>query len=240
MVGSILNSVFNEDARPAILITIARHAASCSDAPTMIEDAPPDSPGKALAKPEPRIALFGGSFDPVHLGHLEIARRAVEAMNLDQIRFLPCRISPHKSRRPAPAADRLAMLRLAIEGIPWAELDDFDLRDDGPSYSHLTVAAMSRRFPTARLFWLLGRDQWEALPRWEQPERLAAALEFIVPSRDGDPLPRAGWTLHPLRGPAHPASATEIRESARNGPLRTDWLPAAVADYIVRHRLYSA
>ena len=185
-----------------------------------------------------RIALFGGSFDPVHLGHIGIATLAVEALELDQVVFLPCRISPHKTSGPEPAGgeDRMEMLRLATAGLPWAVVDDFDLRQPPPSYSYRTVEEMARRHPGARLFWLLGRDQWDALPRWKHPERLAAALEFIVFSRDGVPEPRAGWVMHPVSG-THPASATVIRSQlAGGGPA--PWLAGPVRDYIRAHGLY--
>ena len=185
-----------------------------------------------------RIALFGGSFDPVHLGHLEIAARAVASMRLDRVIFLPCRISPHKLDGPPPTAgeDRLAMLGLATAGLDWAEVDDFDLTQEPPSYSYLTVEEMARRHPQAKLFWLLGRDQWDALPRWKHPEMLAAAVEFIVFSREGDPLPREGWIMHPVAG-VHPASATAIRTALGHGGS-PPWLPPAVAAFIRDRGLY--
>lgn len=188
--------------------------------------------------PPRRIGLFGGTFDPVHLGHLEIARRSVEALDLDEVRFLPCRISPHKtSTPPASGEDRVAMLELAVRELPWAVVDDFELRSPPPSYSYLTAGEMRRRFPRARLFWILGRDQWEALPSWREPARLASLVEFIVFARDGAPVPRPGWDMHPLDA-AQPASATAIRESVRQGTPRSDWLPPQVEDYIRGHRLY--
>jgi len=188
-----------------------------------------------------KIGLFGGTFDPVHLGHLEIASRAVDALGLDEVRFLPCRLSPHKTGAAPPAGggDRVAMLRLATRGLPWAVVDDFELRTPPPSYSVLTAGEMRRRFPDARLFWILGRDQWEALPRWRNPARLAELVEFIVFARDGEPQPRPGWRMHRVAGD-HPASATAIREAVARGQAPPDWLPAGVADYIAQHRLYEA
>ena len=95
--------------------------------------------------PAPRkIALFGGTFDPVHLGHIRIAQQAKDALGLDEVRFLPCRISPHKTdSRPASGADRCEMLRLATAGLPWAVVDDFELHQAGPSYSFETAEAMA-------------------------------------------------------------------------------------------------
>ena len=188
--------------------------------------------------PPRRIALFGGTFDPIHLGHVEIARRARELLDLDEVRFLPCHTSPHKTgMTSAPAADRLEMVRIATRGLPWATLDDFDLVRPGPAYSFETAEEMARRFPGAGLFWLMGADQWRALPRWKEPERLAERVEFIVFARDGAPEPHPEWHMHCLAG-SHPASATAIRNSlAAEGP-RHRWLDPAVADYIRSRRLY--
>ncbi len=187
--------------------------------------------------PPRRIALFGGTFDPVHEGHLEIARRAHEALDLDEVLFLPCHVSPHKTgRRTAPPEDRLEMVRLAVAGLLWATVDDHDLRGPQPAYSYLTAEEMSRRFPGARLFWLMGADQWRALPHWKEPDRLAELVEFIVCSRDGAPAPRHGWRAHFLAG-EHPASATAIREALAAGK-EAHWLPPEVADHILRRGLY--
>ncbi|MCH7225569.1 nicotinate (nicotinamide) nucleotide adenylyltransferase [Haloferula sp. A504] len=189
--------------------------------------------------PPQSIALFGGSFDPVHLGHLEIARRSVEATGLDQVRFLPCRQSPHKKAAPgASDQDRLRMLEIAVADLPWAVVDDFDLRSPAPSYSVRTVLHMRQEFPDARLFWIVGLDQWLALPQWRDPEILAAHLEFLVFSREGVPVPRPGWRMQRVAGD-HPASATRIREALRQGDEIPPWLPQGVLDYVRRHRLYT-
>ena len=191
-----------------------------------------------------RIALFGGTFDPIHNGHLQIAADARQALGLDQVRFLPCHISPHKQDvRSTPPADRLEMVRLAIADLPWAVADDHDLVCPQPAYSWRTAEEMAGRFPGAQLFWLMGADQWLALPRWQHPERLAAAVEFIVFARDGTPEPPADptWKLHFLPG-SHPASATAIRAGLAAGDENETcaWLPPAVAGYIRQNGLYKA
>ena len=184
------------------------------------------------------IAIFGGTFDPVHLGHTHLAALAQSAFGLDEVRFMPCRISPHKTaEEPTPAAARLAMLRLATAGLPWAVVDDFETRRDGPSYSWQTAESMRQRFPDARLLWLLGSDQWDALLRWSHPERLAACVEFIVCTRGAQPLPRAGYRMHALTA-AHPASATAIRTALAAGATGHPWLDPHVADWIAEHHLY--
>lgn len=190
---------------------------------------------------EPRkTGLFGGTFDPVHLGHIHLATLARDALGLDAVRFLPCQISPHKAgRQPAAGEDRLEMLRLATAGLPWAVVDDCELRRAGPSYSYQTAEAMRAGLPGDRLFWLMGADQWDALPRWRHPERLAACVEFIVLARGGVvPEARAGYRLHVVAG-AHPASATGIRESLAAGGDGGGWLDPAVAAFIRERRLYA-
>ena len=187
-----------------------------------------------------KIALFGGTFDPVHLGHLHLADIARKSLALDEVRFLPCRISPHKTgTTPTPASDRLEMLRLATTGLPWAVVDDLEVKRDGPSFSYQTAAALAARFPQASLFWIMGSDQWDALPRWEQPERLAELVEFIVFARGNQPLPRMGYVLHVIED-GHPASATAIREALACGASAHPWLAPAVTGWIAQHQLYGA
>ena len=184
------------------------------------------------------IGLFGGTFDPVHLGHIHLAKLAKEALALDEVRFLPCPISPHKSgTAPASGEDRCKMLRLATAGLAWAVVDDFELRQTGPAYSYLTAEALAEKFPAARLFWIMGGDQWDSLPDWKNPERLAGKVEFIVRARGKQPQPRDGYRLHIVQGD-HPASATEIRGAISSGLDFHPWLAPAVASWITSKQLY--
>ena len=122
------------------------------------------SPDSTHAEKPQRICLFGGTFDPIHLGHTHIARAAVEQLELDLVLFLPCRQSPHKTdQQHADAKHRLAMCRLATADFPWAEVNDHDLTSPPPSYSWRTAQAMQKNFPLAQLYWLMGTDQWDAL-----------------------------------------------------------------------------
>ncbi len=186
-----------------------------------------------------RIALFGGTFDPVHLGHVHMAKLAKDSADLDEVRFMPCRISPHKiGHATAPAEDRLEMLRLATKDLPWAKVEDYELTSPEPSYSYLTAEALSAREPGVEWFWLMGGDQWEALPRWKHPERLAAVVTFLVLARGGQtPQPREGCRMQVIPGD-HPASATAIRDSCRSGLLVNQWLAPEVADFLGRRHLY--
>lgn len=186
-----------------------------------------------------RVCLFGGTFDPVHLGHTAAAGLAVRELQLDQVRFLPCRISPHKLDRETAASEhRVAMLELALGGLDWAIVDRFDLDQPEPSYSYRTALAMRDRFPGARLFWLVGGDQWDELPSWHRADRLAEILEFIVVRRGAESAERCGWTSHFLPA-VLPASGTEIRRHGAEGPS-ADWLHPSVHKYILSRRLYGS
>lgn len=185
-----------------------------------------------------KIALFGGTFDPVHLGHIHIAEAARDALGLDQVRFIPCRVSPFKTANaPTCSEDRIEMLRLATQDFPWAVVDDFEVRREGPSYSWQTAEAMKARLPNSRLFWIMGTDQWDLLPDWAHPEKLAACVEFIVFGRGNTPQSREGYRMHSVTA-VHPASATEIREAFRNGAPHHEWLHPEVARFIVKRGLY--
>lgn len=184
-----------------------------------------------------RIALYGGSFDPVHLGHLQVAEAARQALNLDRIFFIPCRQSPHKEDgTEASEDDRIEMLDLALAEHPWAEVSTIEMQLPPPSYSWVTAEAMHKLYPESRLFWLMGADQWQVIEAWTRPDYLADLVEFIVHDRGSPPEPRSGFRAHFIHG-SHPASASEIRRRAAHD-LPGEWLSPAVERYIRAHGLY--
>lgn len=189
--------------------------------------------------PPLRIAFFGGTFDPVHEGHLDVASKAVEKLNLDRVIFIPCRRSPHKSEAPgASDQERLAMLKLATADLPWVLVDDYELKKPPPSYTWETMEFFKTRFPAdARRFLLIGYDQWESLPRWNNIEKLAREVEFIVVGRQKQPQPRAGFQAHFIEG-NHPASASQIRAALTSNET-PKWLSPSVKAYIAEKDLYS-
>ena len=192
-----------------------------------------------MSETRQRIGLFGGTFDPIHMGHMAMAMAAKEALCLDRVIMIPCAISPHKSDAPAAGECRLEMIRIASKRHPWLESDWIELERRGPSFSWETAEEFRRRYPEARMFWVLGEDQWEALPRWEKPERLAALVEFVVMGRDGrDGGEREGFRAWFLPG-VHGASAMRIREVLRGGgDPGPDLLDPRVMKYIRRRGLY--
>ena len=188
-----------------------------------------------------RIGLFGGSFDPVHLGHLLVAQSAREEVKLDRIFFIPAAQSPFKPEAaPAPADERLRLLRLALAGQPETDIDDQELRRGGISYTIDTVKSYRERFPGAELHYLIGADHVPLLPQWREAERLAQLLEFLVIPRPGGglaplPLPFRGRVLggFPLG-----ISSSQIRPRVKAGRWIEPLVPAAVAEAIRNYRLY--
>ncbi len=186
--------------------------------------------------PAQRIGLFGGTFDPIHLGHTEMASAALDAMQLDQVRFIPCQISPHKDIPPTEPLHRVKMAQLATANLPWAVVDKIETTQTGPSYSWKTAESLQQQFPEASLFWILGTDQWNALPRWAEPDRLAASVEFIVFTRGETPRAHPNFTCKTIQF-EHPASATEIRHDLA-AKKQSAWLHPDVAKYIADNELY--
>src|SRR6185503_9571282 len=136
----------------------------------------------------PRIGLYGGSFDPVHCGHLLVAQAACEELDLERLFLVPVSQSPFKpDATPAPAAQRVRLLRLALAGETRIELDLQELERGGTSYTIDTLRVYAERFPGARVFYLIGADHVASLPKWREARELAQRAEFVVIPRPGAP-----------------------------------------------------
>lgn len=188
-----------------------------------------------------RIGVFGGSFNPVHWGHLLMAQSAVEELQLARLFFVPAAQSPFKpDRRLAPGPERLRWLRLALAGESRYAVDDQEIVRGGVSYSIDTVRAYAGRYPACELWCLIGADHARLLPKWRAAEELARLARFAVVPRPGEQaleLPRP-FEGRALRGWAVDISASQIRERVRaRASIR--WLvPPAVAEAIHISGLY--
>lgn len=182
-----------------------------------------------------KICLFGGSFDPVHTGHLKIASVAQQTCGLDELVFLPAACSPFKQGQKTHFTDeeRLHMLHLATEDMPWASVSDMDLQLPPPSWSWRIAENWHHEHPQAKLYWLMGTDQWEQLHRWARFDYLCKLLHFIVYHRGTAPLPRPGVRSTFICAGMHAASSSAIREALKNGvTVPTGWLPQAVEEFL--------
>ena len=200
------------------------------------EPLPPQNPDRA-----PRLGLYGGSFDPLHRGHLLVAQAALEELALDRLFFIPAAQSPFKpGSRPAPDAARLRMLRRSLAGQSRTEVHCDELTRGGVSYSIDTVNAFRARNPGAELFWLIGADHVPTLPQWREALALAEAVTFVVIPRPGQPqasLPLP-WRLRHLRGWPLGVSSSEIRDRVRNRLSYEHLVPSGTAEIIASEGLY--
>lgn len=191
-----------------------------------------------------RVGLYGGTFDPVHLGHLRAAENAREELGLDLVAFVPAGSPPHREAPLTPASDRLAMVRLAT--APHAAFDawDHELRREGPSYTVETVAALMQARAGDAFVLVVGADTWPEIPSWRDPQRLLELVEVAVVDRPGfagqpltPPFPGARGARR-VSGPGLPLAASAIREHARTGRSLRFLVPDPVADYIGERGLY--
>jgi nicotinate-nucleotide adenylyltransferase len=182
-----------------------------------------------------KLGIFGGTFDPIHYGHLILARDAAEQLQLEKVIFIPAAISPHKlEREPTTSANRLKMVSAAIEGEPLFALDPMELERPSPSYTIDTVATLRQREPTAEFFCLIGEDNVARLPTWHRFSELSKMVKFAVLDRSGSS------TGHP-----YPAirrhldiSATDIRNRVARGRSIRYLVPPAVETIIRERQLY--
>jgi len=189
------------------------------------------------------VGILGGTFNPIHLGHLLIAQDALEQAGLERVLFIPTAQPPHKPLAGNVSAQhRLRMLKLAIAGNPQFAVDDLEIRRGGKSYSVETLAELQERLPAADFYFIIGADSLVELPQWYQAERLVKLCRFLV-------FERPGYTAKPGRRLAglryrrlatHPCeiSSREIRERLASRRSIRYLVPEPVRRYIERHQLY--
>jgi len=188
-----------------------------------------------------KLGIYGGSFDPVHLGHLLVAQAAIEELGLDRLFFIPAAQSPFKpDNHAAPAPVRLKLLRLALAGKTNCEVDDQEILRGGISYTVDTLRAYANQFPGAKLFYLIGADNAAKLNEWREPADLARLAEFVVVPRPGGgpavfPPPFRGRTL---KGFPFGVSSSEIRSRIKVGLPVDNLVPSAAVAAIREAGLY--
>lgn len=191
-----------------------------------------------------RIGLFGGSFDPPHIGHLLGAQDALEMLQLDRLLVIPAAQQPLKGAEQTPAVHRLAMVRACFEGIPGVEVDPVEITRGGLSFMVDTVEDVRRRWPNAELHLLIGSDVVPTLPRWKEPERLLGMVRLVVLYRDTDgsvppdPEIHGGVRARALASRRVDVSSTEVRARVREGRSVRGFVSESVATYIESTGLY--
>jgi nicotinate-nucleotide adenylyltransferase len=194
-----------------------------------------------------RIGVFGGTFDPIHEGHLAAAKAAMECAHLDRVLFVPSAQPPHRGTALAPAEDRLAMTKLAVQGEPSFEVSDVEVTRGGTSYTLDTLSELHREHPQGELFLILGWDAARLFRTWHEPDRVRSLASIVIIDRPGLGQPGlselAGLGLDPARViechfQTPDVSGSELRRAIAAGQSVAGKLPAAVERYITEHRLY--
>src|SRR5690349_23492662 len=183
-----------------------------------------------------KIGIYGGTFDPIHHGHLILSRQACEELGFDQLLFVPAALSPFKQNVPLASAElRLSMLRAAIEGQEDFVAEDCELRRPPPSYSIDTVLKIREREPNAELFWLIGADNVNGLRKWHRIDELNKLVQFVVLDRG---CGEKKIHNYPVVQRNIDISATEIRKRVASGRSIRYLVPKAVEEIIRREKIY--
>jgi len=204
----------------------------------------------------PGLGILGGTFDPVHLGHLRAAAAVREKLGLAEVRLIPAALPPHRDAPSASNRDRLAMVALAVRDFPGLLADDREMRRPGKSYTIDTLRELRAEFPSRALYLIVGADAFLGLATWHRWRELTDFAHLVVVDRPGVPglkpsEPLAGWlsarhgsadggsgSVMFLEVPPWPIAARDIRRRIGRGEEVADLLPPAVLAYIRQHRLY--
>ncbi len=192
-----------------------------------------------------KIGIFGGTFDPPHIGHLIVADEVRSALKLDKVLFIPASRSPHKQgRRITPAAQRLKLVAHAVAGNPNFLVSDLEVKRGGVSYTVDTLEELHRRRPRDEFFLLMGMDNLRALHTWKSPDRILELASVVVMTRPGVPMARLPQWLStrtiicPV--PEIGISSSDIRRRVRDGKPFRHLVPERVYSHMIRNRLYVA
>jgi nicotinate-nucleotide adenylyltransferase len=196
-----------------------------------------------------RLGVVGGTFDPIHLGHVAMAEAGADCAGLDRVLVVPAGVPPHRRAATATAGDRLEMCRIATAGHPRLEVSDVELRRPGPSYTVETLRTLAEEHPDAELHLLLGWDAAREIRSWREPDEVLRLARLVVVTRPGYPKPveadlRAAG-IDPERVllcdvPTPPVESTDVRRVVEQGGSLAGLVHPGVESYLRRHRLYAA
>ncbi|MBU0469392.1 MAG: nicotinate-nucleotide adenylyltransferase [Candidatus Omnitrophica bacterium] len=187
-----------------------------------------------------RIGILGGTFNPVHIGHLAIAQRARENLDLEKVFFVPSNLPPHKSSKNVlPPAQRYRMVQMAIEGNPYFDISDFEIKREGRSYSIDTVEHFYKLYlEKAKLYFIIGEDSFSTLDTWKHIEDIVKLADFVVVNRPGFNVEDSKIKVKTIDMPGLDISSSGVRKCLRLGKTVKYLLPEKVLKYIKRKKLY--
>lgn len=182
------------------------------------------------------IGILGGSFDPVHNGHMSLAKKALRQLKLDALFFLPAYMPPHKNRKLAPVTDRKRMLKLAAAGNKKFSVSDYELKNKSKSYTYKSLRYFRKKYPGTQLYFIMGSDSAAEFGTWRYPGKIRSCAEIVIGVRAGHNLKNADFIF--LKGKIADISSTAIREKIKKGVSLKKYLPPAVERYIKQNGIY--
>ncbi len=197
-----------------------------------------------------KLGILGGTFDPLHNGHLKIADATQKSVALDKVMFIPSYIPPHRDTPAASEKHRMEMVRIAIHGLSYAELSTVEIDRKGPSYMVDTLTELTKKYPSTALFLMLGTDAMELFHTWRLPLDILGLANIIVASRPGydfttitdlmsrEPFAKYQNKVQCMSCDSVDISSTELRTMLKNGQDCSRYVPEAVLRYIEKNRLY--
>ena len=208
--------------------------------------------GQTAAVHAPRlIGLMGGTFDPIHKGHVALGRQALQEYQLDEVWFMPSHIPPHKSADVSAAEHRSAMVRLAIAGISGLRFSDFELQREGTTYTAQTLKLLKEAYPRDTFFYIIGADSLYEIEKWYHPELILGHITLLAATRSYEKDPaltldgqityltqKYGADIRILHCPRMDIASRDIRRLLQEGGSAEEVVPAAVLAYIREHGLY--
>jgi nicotinate-nucleotide adenylyltransferase len=186
-----------------------------------------------------KIGILGGTFNPIHIGHLILAEEAREKLGLDRIVFVPTHLPPHKDNSDiAPAMARFSMVRQAIKGNKHFDVSDIEIRRDGRSYTIDTIRALKLKFPKDDLYFIIGSDLLTYLDAWKDLGEIIKMVKFIAATRPGYPLEKIPSYIQTVPIRAVDVSGFEVRQCVKENKSFRYLVPESVYKFIVRRKLY--
>jgi nicotinate-nucleotide adenylyltransferase len=194
--------------------------------------------GNTMSK---RIGIFGGTFDPPHIGHLIVANEVLNHLKLHEVRFMPNHTPPHKEKANGVTNEqRVQMVQLAIKHHPQFSLELLEIERGGKSYTYDTIVQLKEREPENDFYFIIGGDSVEHLTQWHRIEELVSLVQFVGVNRPNYSSSRCPYPLITIEIPEIGISSSEIRNRLRHGQTVKYFLPDEVNQYIKEHRLYGA
>ncbi|NCN86799.1 nicotinate (nicotinamide) nucleotide adenylyltransferase [archaeon] len=185
-----------------------------------------------------KIALFGGSFNPIHKKHLDVIKEVIDSKKIDEIWILPCK-NHSFNKKLISEKDRINMIKFAVEGFK-VNICREELDFEGRSYAYETVIRLKKKFPSFEFYWIIGSDIFYEFDKWYKHEALAKEIKFIVSLREGFPIKRTGEIriFFTLEEKVNNISSTTVRECIKKGENIQDFVPLKVKKYIMKNGLY--